>query len=379
MSNAPSHSNATLPAAGPSRFARPAGLRPLMPAPRSYFRRAVDAVGSATKKGADAPAVAPAARPSVFRRSEPALRLFGPDLALSRPWPDNTLIAGARVTLTGAVDGASEKLLYDLGLSRIAVETAAGPRADELTLRFSRRDLAAAYLRALESLRYINWSARPTAGERRVVVDAIDIDGALHRVGDKRFTVASAFAVPVRAQPAPERPAEIVSLAPLVRAPFAPPPMPAPRQAPPVGPAARAAIGPAAAASNVAAPKVAAPKVAAPSVAAPEVAAPAAAATKPAAAAPAPFSSGLAYRIFGPATEKPATERTAPTAPSKPLAAAPLATPIDMVWTPDSGRLPPRLDEVRPVLSLDDLFGSEHGGDAMLAALARRDRPRARA
>jgi hypothetical protein len=369
MTMPPSRSNAPPPNPAPSRFARPAGLQPLTPAPRSYFRRVLEATRSATKPGsrsrAEAPPTGrPAPRPAgapVFRRGEPALRLFGAGSALARPWPDNALVAGARVTLSGVVDGASEKLLYDLGLSRIAVEAAPGPRADELTLRFGRRDLAGAYFSALGSLRYINWSARPTAGERRVIVEAIDIDGGIHRIGDLRFAVASAFAMPVRAAPPPERPAEIVSLAAPRPAPSlaAMSAAPAQRPAPPIGPAAVAMPASVAQAASIPAPAALPPK-------------------SPVAAPPA--ASGLGYRIFGPVAERPAAPPTAnPVAPSRTpagVAASPLAMPIEMVWTPETGRLPPRLDEVRPVLSLDDLFGSEHGGDAMLSALARRDRPR---
>jgi hypothetical protein len=161
----------------------------LVPPPSAYLARARAAIGPAAPpaRGVRVRRLSAEPLPTVYQAQDPAMRLIR---GARLPHGPQDLLTGMVVQLSGARDGEEERLLYDLGDTQIrAFPQFAGGK---LTVVFARLENAARYRSILRTLRYLNRARAPAGGERRVTVQTVDAEGALHPVADLCFLVAGA-------------------------------------------------------------------------------------------------------------------------------------------------------------------------------------------
>ncbi len=161
----------------------------LLPSPSAYLAQAHSAIGVVQSGARAAAAGADAAyelRPR-YRPNDPALRLWG---ELSLPHAPDDVLDAMVVRVRGIADRDSERLLYDLGYSSIRSVAEFDERSGTLILMFVRRERAAVYARLATTLRYINRSAAPSPGTRRVTIETLDANGRAAVAGEIAIAVA---------------------------------------------------------------------------------------------------------------------------------------------------------------------------------------------
>jgi hypothetical protein len=335
------------------------GERAPLSSPRAYFGRASRATSGPLGPAKDDADAAESGRPPVYRAGDPALRIFA---KLHLPFPTTMPLTGAVATLSGVRDGAHEKLLIDLGTTRVRSALERDEAAGTVGLALSRTQSAETYRGLLGSLRYVNDAAPPTLGARHVAIAIADAAGDRHEIGATDLVVDAALPEP-GPEPGPEPAHEEAHREAAETAEAALPPDERitdgdamrfnveggytlfwwPRLLHGAAPRARQAAEPEAAGE-----------------------------AGPAGIAGSYFSGGgRVYRLFGrqaPAEHRPPPPRSTAANDEDEQAPSPYreAWLPDGMWTPGSGDPPPGFERA-PMLRLEDVFGSD-----MADALSRR-------